>query len=198
MSERTSQKDFRKIDEHTKTAALEILVSSELKQHLATNRARLITYEQVPSEIQAYIEARRSQFAFKTGAGKNTSDPMDVDSFGKRKAARKGKVMARRARKKAIVQRLTMSAPLDVGALRRGTGTCQVRKPKVPEWGSDVIVRESPDELTLRAEEVNTSKGFDKMSTTLKKKDGVLPWLILTGMPSAMHCTKARRRLGNV
>ena len=49
---------------------------------------------------------------------------------------------------------------LDVGALRRGTGTFKVRKPKAPEGGSDVIVRESPDELTLRAEEVNTSKAL--------------------------------------
>ena len=49
---------------------------------------------------------------------------------------------------------------LDVGALRRGTGTFQVRKPKVPEGGSDVIVRESPGELTLRAEEVQTSKAL--------------------------------------
>ena len=40
---------------------------------------------------------------------------------------------------------------LDVGSLRRGTGTFQVRKPKVPEGSSDVIVRESPDELTLES-----------------------------------------------
>ena len=45
--------------------------------------------EQVRSEIQAYIQARRSQFAFKTVAVKNTSDPMDVDSFGK--GGKKGK-----------------------------------------------------------------------------------------------------------
>ena len=31
---------------------------------------------------------------------------------------------------------------LDVGALRRGTGTFQVRKPKVPEGSSEVTVRE--------------------------------------------------------
>ena len=49
---------------------------------------------------------------------------------------------------------------LDVGALRRGTGTLKVRKPKVPEGGSDVTVRESPDEFTLRAEEVETSKAY--------------------------------------
>ena len=49
---------------------------------------------------------------------------------------------------------------LDVGAPRRGMGTFQDRKPKTPEGGSDVIVRESPEELTLRAEEVNTSKAL--------------------------------------
>ena len=43
---------------------------------------------------------------------------------------------------------------LDVESLRRGTGTFQVRKPKVPEGCSEVIVRENPDKLTLRAEEV--------------------------------------------
>ena len=39
---------------------------------------------------------------------------------------------------------------LDVGALRRGTGTLKVRKPKAPGGGSDVKVRESPDEFTQR------------------------------------------------
>ena len=39
-------------------------------------------------------------------------------------------------------------------------GTFKVRKPKVPEGCQEVIVRESPDELTLRAEEVGTSKAL--------------------------------------
>ena len=65
------------------------LVPSEMEQHLAMNRARLITYEQVRSVIQAYIEAHRSQFAFKTVAAKNTSDPIDVDSLSK--SGKKGK-----------------------------------------------------------------------------------------------------------
>ena len=42
----------------------------------------------------------------------------------------------------------------------RGTGTFIVRKPKGPEGGSDVTIRESPDELTLRAEDVNTLKAY--------------------------------------
>ena len=58
------------LDEDIKTAALGALVPSELEQHLAMNRARLITYEQVRNEIQAYIEAHPSQFACKTVAAK--------------------------------------------------------------------------------------------------------------------------------
>ena len=42
----------------------------------------------------------------------------------------------------------------------KATGTFKVRKPKAPEGSSDVIVRESPDEWTLRAEEVNTSNAL--------------------------------------
>ena len=47
---------------------------------------------------------------------------------------------------------------LDVGELHRGTGTFTVRKPKVPEGGSDVTIRESPHELTSRADR---SEHFD-------------------------------------
>ena len=44
--------------------------------------------------------------------------------------------------------------------LRRCTGTFKVRKPKVPEWGSDVTVRERPDKLTFRSGEVKSSKAL--------------------------------------
>ena len=85
------------LDEHIKTGALEALVLCELGQHLATNRIRRTTYEQGRSEIQAYIEASRSQFASKTVAVKITSDPMDV-ARAARRAARKArrKVAARK------------------------------------------------------------------------------------------------------
>ena len=46
--------------------------------------------------------------------------------------------------------RVDSDRALDVGALRQGTGTSKIRTPKVPEGGSDVTVRESPDELTSR------------------------------------------------
>ena len=57
-------------EEDFTTAALEALVPSEMEQHLDMNRARLITFAHVRSEIQAHIEARRSPFAFKTVAAK--------------------------------------------------------------------------------------------------------------------------------
>ena len=80
------------LDEDIQIAALEALVPSALEQHLAMNRARLIAYEQVRSVIQPNIEARRRQFTSKTVAAKNTSDPMDVDSFGNGgKRGKKGK-----------------------------------------------------------------------------------------------------------
>ena len=46
--------------------------------------------------------------------------------------------------------RVDSDRALDVGALRQGTGTSKIRTPKVLEGGSDVTVRESPDELTSR------------------------------------------------
>ena len=49
---------------------------------------------------------------------------------------------------------------LEVGYLNQGTGTLKVRKPKVPEGRPEVIVRESPDELTLRGEEVEYIEGI--------------------------------------
>ena len=39
-------------------------------------------------------------------------------------------------------------------------GTFKVRKPEVPEGCPEVTVRENSDELTLRAEEVGTSKTY--------------------------------------
>ena len=49
---------------------------------------------------------------------------------------------------------------LEGGYLSQGRGTCKVRKPKVPEGFQEVTVRESPEELTVRAEEVGTVKGI--------------------------------------
>ena len=85
------------LGEVIKTAALEGLVPSELEQHLAMNRARLITYEQVRSEIQAYIEVPPKSVRI---AAKNTSDPMGVDSCGTGgKKGKKGKGDGRNGKK---------------------------------------------------------------------------------------------------
>ena len=51
---------------------------------------------------------------------------------------------------------------LDLGSVRRGTGTFQERKPNVPEGCLELIVRQNSNELTLRAEEVETSKALDQ------------------------------------
>ena len=82
---------------------------------------------------------------------------------------------------------------LDAGALRRGPRTMKVRKPKGPEGGSDVTVRESPDELTLSAEEENTLKALLNVDHTEPER-WTLSWLMLTSTPSARRCTRHRRR----
>ena len=56
--------------------------------------------------------------------------------------------------------RIDSKCALEVGYLNRGRGTFKVRKPKVPEGCPEVIVRESLEELTLRAEEVGTVKAY--------------------------------------
>ena len=48
----------------------------------------------------------------------------------------------------------------------------------------EVIVRESPDELTLRAEEVGTLKTYINVDH-IEPERWVLSWLMLIGMPLA-------------
>ena len=47
---------------------------------------------------------------------------------------------------------------LDVGDLKKGTRTLEVRMPKCEEERPEVLIREGPEELTLRAEDVCTQK----------------------------------------
>ena len=49
---------------------------------------------------------------------------------------------------------------LEVGYLSQSMEKFKVRRPKVPEGCPEGKVRESPDELTLRAEEVGTLKTY--------------------------------------
>ena len=55
-------------------------------------------------------------------------------------------------------------------------GTFKVRKPKVPEGCQEVTVRESPDELTLRVEEVGTLKAHVNVDHIEKARLGS-PWV---------------------
>ena len=79
---------------------------------------------------------------------------------------------------------------LDVGELHRGTGICKVRNPNVPEGGSEVTIRESPDVLPLRAEVVNTFKAYVDVNHMKLERWG-LPGA--TGMLSARRCTRASK-----
>ena len=84
---------------------------------------------------------------------------------------------------------------LDVGTLRRGTGTFTVRKPKALEGSSDVIVRESADELTRRAEKVRTSTALINVNHIEPERWD--PPLELTCVPSARRCPKeSKEKIG--
>ena len=81
------------LGEDIKTAALEALMFrvswNNILPCTVHHSSRTSRFE---NEILAYIEARRSQFAFETVSAKSTSDPMEVDSFGKGgKTGKKGK-----------------------------------------------------------------------------------------------------------
>ena len=47
---------------------------------------------------------------------------------------------------------------LDVGCLMEGTRSFEVRRPRFEEAGPEVSIREGPEELTLRTEEVGAQK----------------------------------------
>ena len=55
-----------------------------------------------------------------------------------------------------------------------GLGKFKVRRPKGSEGYPEVTVRESPDELTLRAEEVGTWTSYINVDHIAK--EGVLTW----------------------
>ena len=81
---------------------------------------------------------------------------------------------------------------LEVGHLREGMVSCKVRRPKGEEGYPEVLVRESPDELTL--EHMKWALGSRvSMSATLQRKGGVLLWWTLTGTSSAKRYIKASK-----
>ena len=81
---------------------------------------------------------------------------------------------------------------LEVGHLRKGSRSFKIRRPKCEEGSPEVLVRESPDELTLRAEEVGTQKPCINVDHIAKERWGP-PLVMLTGKPSARRCTKASK-----
>ena len=64
---------------------------------------------------------------------------------------------------------------LEVGHLSEGLGTFEVQRPKGSEGYPEVTVRESPDEMTLRAEEVRAWKSYINVDHTEKERWGPPP-----------------------
>ena len=62
---------------------------------------------------------------------------------------------------------------LQQGHQNEGMGKFKVRRPNGSEGYPELTIRESPDELTLRAEEMVTWKSY--ISTTQKRRGGVSP-----------------------
>ena len=80
---------------------------------------------------------------------------------------------------------------LEVGHLNEGLGTLKVRRPKGSEGYPEVLVRESPNELTLRGS--GYVEVIHQCRPHRKGEVGSSSWLILTGMPSVRRCTKASK-----
>ena len=76
------------LDEDIRTAAFEVCVPTKLEQHFAMHRARPIAYDQVRSEIQAYSDARQSQFAFISVAAKKNFRPIGCGQLWQRRQER--------------------------------------------------------------------------------------------------------------
>ena len=88
---------------------------------------------------------------------------------------------------------------LEVGHLNEGLGTFKVRRPKGSEGHPEVSVRESPDELTRRAEEVGTWKSYINVDHMAKERWG--PPLLdadCHAFCQAPHKGIRRRTLGGV
>ena len=68
--------------------------------------------------------------------------------------------------------RLDNKCALDVGYLNQGRGIFNVRRPKVPEGCQEVTVKESPEELTLRAAEVGTVKAYVNVDHIARERWG--------------------------
>ena len=51
---RSGGNEVQRLDDDIKVSALESMVPQDLEQHLAMNRSRLTTYQQVRDEIESY------------------------------------------------------------------------------------------------------------------------------------------------
>ena len=95
--------------------------------------------------------------------------------------------------------KLTITVPLEVGDLKKRTRSFEVRRPKCEEEEHEVSIREGPEELTLRSEEVRSQKSCINVDHTAQERWDHL-WLMLIGMHSARRSTKVLKwqRLGGI
>ena len=71
---------------------------------------------------------------------------------------------------------------VDVGCLRRGTKSIQVKKPQFSEAFPETVIREGADDLTLRAGEVARGE-LSSTGPMLRSSDGDRRWWMRTGTP---------------
>ena len=82
-----------------------------------------------------------------------------------------------------------MEMVLEAGHVNEGLGTLKARRPKGSEGCPEVSVREGPDELTLRAEEVEHVEVMHQC----QPHGSVTGW-ITTVTPSVRRCTKTSKK----
>ena len=78
---------------------------------------------------------------------------------------------------------------MDVGDLKKGTRSFEVRRPKCEEDGHEVSITEGSEELMLRTEEVRSKKSCINVGHIAQDRWGLL-WLMLIGMHSARQSSK--------
>ena len=80
---------------------------------------------------------------------------------------------------------------LDVGYLKEGTSSfLWYERPKFEEGCSQVSIRQGPEELTLRTEEVGSEKACIKVDHIAEDRWGHRHWWMLIGMLFAKRSTK--------
>ena len=85
--------------------------------------------------------------------------------------------------------KMDIHCALEVGHLKEGTSSFEVRRPKCEEESTEVFIREGAEELTLRAEEVGYQKSCINVDHIAQDRWDCTWWMLI-GMPSAGRSAK--------